>query len=207
MNEPLSGIENPHENDVLSGRGKHVHSHPGNKRFRSYVEDQKELYNQAPKVKKSVFAKLIVTAIRNLVPPGRFLKQDPSTELWSDIGDRKALDKTRQALREKISTNTTYLSPSHGAMTESMPKNMVSSTIAMSPEMHLRSILDRQLEVAVLYQWVENMMINGVPQHSSALPVGLTVPYQYDLWRSVERERDEHNLLNNLTKQYGYSFE
>ena len=33
-------------------------------------------------------------------PPGRFLKQDPETKLWSDIGKKKALDKTRQALRE-----------------------------------------------------------------------------------------------------------
>ena len=33
-------------------------------------------------------------------PPGRFLKQDPKTKLWSDIGEKKALDKTRQALRE-----------------------------------------------------------------------------------------------------------
>ena len=33
-------------------------------------------------------------------PPGRFLKQDPKSKLWSDIGEKKALDKTRQALRE-----------------------------------------------------------------------------------------------------------
>jgi hypothetical protein len=33
-------------------------------------------------------------------PPGRFLKQDPKTKLWNDVGEKKALDKTRQALRE-----------------------------------------------------------------------------------------------------------
>mmetsp|Transcript_18887 Transcript_18887/g.44251 ORF Transcript_18887/g.44251 Transcript_18887/m.44251 type:complete len:436 (+) Transcript_18887:509-1816(+) len=33
-------------------------------------------------------------------PPGRFLKQDPNSKLWNDIGEKKALDKTRQALRE-----------------------------------------------------------------------------------------------------------
>ena len=33
-------------------------------------------------------------------PPGRFLRQDPKSKLWSDIGEKKALDKTRQALRE-----------------------------------------------------------------------------------------------------------
>jgi hypothetical protein len=31
---------------------------------------------------------------------GRFLKQDTATQLWHDVGDKKALDKTRQALRE-----------------------------------------------------------------------------------------------------------
>ena len=33
-------------------------------------------------------------------PPGRFLKQDPQTKLWHDIGKKAALAKTRQALRE-----------------------------------------------------------------------------------------------------------
>ena len=33
-------------------------------------------------------------------PPGRFLKQDPKTKLWNDVGEKKSLDKTRQALRE-----------------------------------------------------------------------------------------------------------
>ena len=33
-------------------------------------------------------------------PPGRFLKQNQATKLWEDIGDKKSLDKTRQALRE-----------------------------------------------------------------------------------------------------------
>lgn len=33
-------------------------------------------------------------------PPGRFLKQDPVTKKWSDIGKKAALAKIRQALRE-----------------------------------------------------------------------------------------------------------
>lgn len=43
---------------------------------------------------------MIVDEIRSRNPPGRFLKQDPTTKLWYDIGEKKALDKTRQALRE-----------------------------------------------------------------------------------------------------------
>ena len=54
----------------------------------------------AAKAQKGIYSKLIYDEIRAMNPPGRFLKQDPKTKLWSDIGEKKALDKTRQALRE-----------------------------------------------------------------------------------------------------------
>jgi hypothetical protein len=47
-----------------------------------------------------MYSILIYDEIRSMNPPGRFLKQDPKSKLWSDIGKKKALDKTRQALRE-----------------------------------------------------------------------------------------------------------
>jgi len=43
---------------------------------------------------------LFVSQIRRLNPPGRFLKRGKDNR-YSDIGDKKAIDKTRQALREK----------------------------------------------------------------------------------------------------------
>ena len=55
---------------------------------------------ECPKPQKGKFSQLIVDEIKNRSPPGRFLKQDPDTKLWYDIGEKKALDKTRQALRE-----------------------------------------------------------------------------------------------------------
>lgn len=42
----------------------------------------------------------IVDAVRSMTPPGRFLDKDPETGLWNDIGDRKAIEKTSQALRD-----------------------------------------------------------------------------------------------------------
>ena len=42
----------------------------------------------------------IVTFLRNQTPPGRFLEQNTVTGLWYDIGEKKALEKTSQALRE-----------------------------------------------------------------------------------------------------------
>ena len=52
------------------------------------------------KNQKAIYSKLIYDEIRAMNPPGRFLKQDADTKLWSDIGEKNALDKTRQALRE-----------------------------------------------------------------------------------------------------------
>lgn len=46
-------------------------------------------------------ARVIVRAIRNGDPPGRFLRKDETTGKWVDIGDKKAAEKTSQALREK----------------------------------------------------------------------------------------------------------
>lgn len=44
---------------------------------------------------------MIVRAIRNSDPPGRFLRKDIVTNKWIDIGDKRAAEKASQALREK----------------------------------------------------------------------------------------------------------
>mmetsp|Transcript_26438 Transcript_26438/g.39094 ORF Transcript_26438/g.39094 Transcript_26438/m.39094 type:complete len:315 (+) Transcript_26438:149-1093(+) len=93
-------IETPHKHDVLSGRGNFVNYHAGNEYFRSLVREHKVAYVACPKPQKGKYSQLIVDKISALDPPGRFLKQDNNTKLWYDIGEKKALDKTRQALRE-----------------------------------------------------------------------------------------------------------
>jgi hypothetical protein len=95
-----TGIVTPHDHDVLSGRGNFVNYHAGNEHFRNLVKKHKVAYVACPKPQKSKFSRIIVDEIRSRHPPGRFLKQDPKTKLWYDIGEKKALDKTRQALRE-----------------------------------------------------------------------------------------------------------
>jgi hypothetical protein len=94
------GIKTPHDHDVLSGRGNFVNYHPGNEHFRSLVRKHKVEYVKCPKPQKGKFSKLIYEEVKDRNPPGRFLKQDASSKLWYDIGEKKALDKTRQALRE-----------------------------------------------------------------------------------------------------------
>ena len=58
-------------------------------------------YVRAPKIQKPSVARVIVRAIRNGDPPGRFLRKDDKSGKWIDIGDKKAAEKTSQALREK----------------------------------------------------------------------------------------------------------
>jgi hypothetical protein len=52
------------------------------------------------KKQKMSISRSIVEAVRSMNPPGRFLDKDSVTGLWSDIGDRKAIEKTSQALRD-----------------------------------------------------------------------------------------------------------
>jgi hypothetical protein len=98
--QQIADILNPHEHDVLSGRGNFVNYHAGNEHFRALVRKHKLDYVKCPKPQKGKFSKVIVDEVKNRHPPGRFLKQDGVTKLWYDIGEKKALDKTRQALRE-----------------------------------------------------------------------------------------------------------
>jgi hypothetical protein len=98
--QQLHCIVHPHDHDVLSGRGNFVNYHVGNEHFRSLVRKHKMAYVACPKPEKANFSKLIIGEIQGRSPPGRFLKQDHKTKLWYDIGAKKAMDKTRQALRE-----------------------------------------------------------------------------------------------------------
>lgn len=98
-------IKVPNDNDVLSGRGGGVNSHPGNKRYRTIVNSMKTQYlsPQTRKAQKTQIAAGIVWTIRQSSPPGRFLKINPETGYWHEIGDKAAFRKTGQALRENSS--------------------------------------------------------------------------------------------------------
>jgi hypothetical protein len=89
----------PHHHDVLAGRGNNVNSSPGNKFFRELVKAVRVNYVATPKQQKPLFSQHIFFTIQSLNPPGRFLKKC-SDNLYHDVGDKKAIEKTRQALRE-----------------------------------------------------------------------------------------------------------
>jgi len=103
--------------DILCGRGGLTNHHKGNKRFRDIVALHRPDYVRAPKIQKPSVARVIVRAIRNGDPPGRFLRKDEKSGKWVDIGDKKAAEKTSQALREKSNEERDKLKSDPGSAT------------------------------------------------------------------------------------------
>jgi len=104
-----SSILTVHDHDVLSGRGVNIAHHPGNERFRSLVTsntDQAYCTSYSVTEKKAV-AHQIVKHIKNLDPPGRFLKREGRGAVsrgldgpWEELSEKDTVKKTCQALRD-----------------------------------------------------------------------------------------------------------
>mmetsp|Transcript_4099 Transcript_4099/g.8460 ORF Transcript_4099/g.8460 Transcript_4099/m.8460 type:complete len:547 (-) Transcript_4099:253-1893(-) len=94
----LEGVTQISDVDVLCGRGGAALRHPGNQTYRRLVNLNKGLYITCLKTEKLKISRSIVAAIRE--QKGRFLEKDSKTNSWYDIGDKKAVEKTSQALRE-----------------------------------------------------------------------------------------------------------
>jgi hypothetical protein len=94
-------IDTPNHNDILLGRGGHNNKFIGNERLRDFAMDYVIEYMESTKAKKTHLAKVLVTRIRSLDPPGRFLKKIDSGQ-WIDIGDDLARDKASQVLRDAV---------------------------------------------------------------------------------------------------------
>lgn len=87
-------------NDVLFGRGGATNNHIGNKKFRTVVAQHQAEYLGARKRDKAFIARKIVGIVRER--GGRFLRRDRNNGCWSEVGERKATEKTSQALREGL---------------------------------------------------------------------------------------------------------
>ena len=61
----------PHEHDVLMGRGGRNNQHSGNEILRQFARVQKDKYQMASKKGKSALSRLIVRQMRELDPPAR----------------------------------------------------------------------------------------------------------------------------------------
>lgn len=91
----------PHDNDVLCGRGGDINIHPGNMKFRKLVTTNKRVYLTSRfKREKRIIAERILKDIKRQSPSGRFLTRSVKDGPWLEITDVKARDKVSQALRE-----------------------------------------------------------------------------------------------------------
>jgi len=98
-----------HDHDVLSGRGVNIAHHPGNQRFRTLVTtrtDETYCASYSASEKRAV-AEEIIRHIKDLKPPGRFLKREGRGQVsrglqgpWEELTDKEVIKKTCQALRD-----------------------------------------------------------------------------------------------------------
>lgn len=89
------------KNDVLLGRGSIIDSHPGNECFRVIVQKHKSSYMNARKNCKEKIALGVIAEVGKLDPPGRFLARGDGEGRYLVVSQKRALDKTMQALRER----------------------------------------------------------------------------------------------------------
>ena len=132
---PLSNIVEPGPNDRLFGRGGGTNHHPGNKLYRQMVDDKKSKYLSSKQFDKPLVAMEVVHEWRALDPPGRFLKQDDDTKLWTDVGDERARKKTSQALRDILKTPTKSRDSDENEKTENFQPGTSSPRTSTKPSL------------------------------------------------------------------------
>lgn len=95
LNPPIEVGIHPHEcriqeateNDVICGRGGAIYKHPGNRRFRKFIDDFKRQYLQEtfkPKVTMHV-----LKLVKQSNPPGRFLEKSPDGGGYLECSEEK----------------------------------------------------------------------------------------------------------------------
>jgi len=92
----------PHENDILMGRGGKNNQHVGNEKLRGFARLESKNYRMASKNGKSCISRNLVSQVRGMSPTGRFLKKNNATGAWEDVGDDVAREKTSQVLRDAV---------------------------------------------------------------------------------------------------------
>lgn len=125
------------QNDVLCGRGGCINAYPGNLQFRTICGKLKDAYRSSKtNGEKNRIVEGIVRTIRSMDPPGRFLKEDSSSDdCWVEIGDDKAKSKIVQIMRKdrprlqkllgsrrKSTAEVSVTSSTYSRQTDSEPK-------------------------------------------------------------------------------------
>eukprot|EP00521_Asterionellopsis_glacialis_P008046 CAMPEP_0195283752 /NCGR_PEP_ID=MMETSP0707-20130614/2196_1 /TAXON_ID=33640 /ORGANISM="Asterionellopsis glacialis, Strain CCMP134" /LENGTH=417 /DNA_ID=CAMNT_0040342979 /DNA_START=158 /DNA_END=1411 /DNA_ORIENTATION=+ len=152
----------PTENDILMGRGGKNNQHIGNEKLRDLARGRCEDYRMSSKKGKSYISRELVQRVREMIPPGRFLKKDSASGLWEDVGDEVAREKASQALRDAVSQK--YDGPGSVSPQQMRPKEQASIP---RPQLHRRTSSDPGVSgehssdsrKARMQEWREETMI------------------------------------------------
>jgi hypothetical protein len=85
--------------DVLLGRGSGICDKPGNKKFRSLVEQYRDEYSSSHRNEKNRIGNTVLHGVQS--DGGRFLAFDEGEREWKEVPRARALEKSMQALREQ----------------------------------------------------------------------------------------------------------
>jgi hypothetical protein len=108
------------DSDVLCGRGGLSNQHPGNRRFRRIVNENKHIYQKCDDpTHKHLLIVSIVSSIRRF--GGRFLRKQG--EIWTEASHKESFMKTSQALREHDTDETSSSSSSISRAKEALNKH------------------------------------------------------------------------------------
>jgi hypothetical protein len=113
--ESLPAVWEPHDADVLSGRGASVNAHGGNKKFRALCFCRKPEFDAGNHAAKRRIATEIVAATSNH-GSARFLKKKIDKGPWHEMTTEQAILKACQVMRD-------YKRPDRLAIREMMQQN------------------------------------------------------------------------------------
>ncbi|EED95527.1 predicted protein [Thalassiosira pseudonana CCMP1335] len=226
----LTGVTVILENDIVCGRGGAALKHSGNLAYRKIVNLNKTLYATCLKAEKLRISKSIVAAIREV--NGRFLEREDgkiSTTLeevdgdgnpvkWKDIGDRRAIEKTSQALREgqpKLLKKLKGMEVGEGVANDNNQGMGIQINMPMGQQQqqqhHQQQMMNPyQYDQANAYNGQQTMQYNNYNNmnYNSAYPQGdpmaAATAAQMQSQMPVQNLRQEHSFnLNEITNSQG----
>jgi hypothetical protein len=93
--------------DVLCGRDREAFLHVGNRKFRAIIAKNRDMYQNAKtRADKYRIASEVIDVIHEY--GGRFLKKDPKTNMWHNVGRHYTHEKVSHALRDAKDLKVSY---------------------------------------------------------------------------------------------------
>ena len=133
------------------------------------VAANKQLYVTLPKRQKMLLSRSIVNAVRSQNPPGRFLQKEAKSDLWYDVGDQRAQEKTSQALREGAPDIRLKVTPGDGTDDSTHPSTATKSETLNSTKPSISPPPQPSLPNPAI-------LTPGIPFVPAIIPAGVSPP-------------------------------